>query len=124
GDQRGLKFFYHQFYEYLFSRAFRATQDDCAAKSIAQEAFLRLWLFRTKIEDVEDIQTFLKAQVRSAITAFYNKSRNRFHRTLLRLDSIESYQEFMLGYEMEEDEEENMIYLDQLEEEKQQRLKQ
>lgn len=124
GDERGLDFFYQRFYGYLFARTFRATQDDCVAESIAQEALLRLWLFRNQIKDIEHILAFLKTQVRSAIHAFYNKTRNRFHRSLLRLDAIEDYQEFLLGYEMEEEEEMDLVYLDKLEEEKQQRLDQ
>lgn len=122
GDEKGLNFFYRRFYGYISARAFRATQDDCAAKSIAQEALLRLWLFRKQLKDAEDIQAFLKAQVRSSINAYYNKTRNRFHRSLLRLDSIEDYQEFLLGHEMEEEEEMDIVYLERLDQEKQQRL--
>ncbi|WP_333886230.1 hypothetical protein [Sphingobacterium siyangense] len=124
GDERGLNFFYHRFYNYLFARTYRATQDDCAAESIAQEAILRLWLFRREVKDVDHILSFLKAQVKAALHAFFNKSRNRFHRSLLRLDAIEDYQEFLLGYETEEEEEMDLVYLEKLEEEKQQRLDQ
>lgn len=124
GHERGLDFFYSRFYGYLFARTFRATQDDCAAESIAQEAFLRLWLFRKQINDVEDILSFLKAQVKSAINTFYSKTRNRFHRSLLRLDAIADYNDFLLGYEIEEEEEIDIVYLEKLEEQKQHRLDQ
>ncbi|WP_333801990.1 hypothetical protein [Sphingobacterium multivorum] len=124
GDERGLNFFYYRFYSYLFARTYRATQDDCAAESIAQEAILRLWLFRREVKDVDHILSFLKAQVKAALHAFFNKSRNRFHRSLLRLDAIEDYQEFFLGYETEEEEEMDLVYLEKLEEEKQLRLDQ
>ncbi|WP_333576928.1 RNA polymerase sigma factor [Sphingobacterium sp.] len=124
GNERGLDYFYRRFYHYLFHRALRATQEDCTAESIAQEALLRLWLYREQITHVDDILNFLKRQTRSAIDAFYNKSRNRFNRSLLRLDGIEDYQEFLLGYEMEEAEEIDLVYLEKLEEEKQQRLDQ
>lgn len=122
GDERGLAFFYERYYSYLFTRTLRATQDDCAAESIAQEALLRLWLFRERVECAEGVFDFLKKQLRAAIDAFYSKSKNRFHRSLLRLDGIEDYQEFLLGYEMEEAEEEDVVYLEGLEEEKQRRL--
>lgn len=124
GDERGLSFFYKLFYKKLFVWAFRATQDDCAAESIVQEALLRLWLYRNQVTDNDNILNFLKTQVKSAIQAFYNTTRNRFHRSLLRLDSIENYQEFLLGYELEEEEEVDLIYMEKLEEEKQQRLDQ
>lgn len=122
GNENGLKFFYHKFYEYFFFRARRATDDECTGESIVQEAFLRLWLFRENVNSEADILDFLKSQVRSAIRAFYQKSRNRFHRSLLRLDSIEDYQEFMLGYELEEEQEEDIVYLEQLEAEKKKKL--
>jgi len=87
-----------------------------------QEAFLRLWLFREQVESSEHLLTFIKQQVRSAIQVYYHKSRNRFNRSLLRLDGIEDYQEFLLGYELEEEEKIDLVYLEKLEEEKQQRL--
>lgn len=124
GNERGLNFFYHRFYEYLFFRTLRATQDECAAESIVQEALLRLWLFREQVKDTEDILSFLKSQIKTAIQIFYNKSQHKFNRSLLRLDAVEDYQEFLIGYEIEEDIEVDLLHLEKLEEERQQRLNQ
>lgn len=124
GDERGLDFFYKRYFGYLFSRTFRATKDDCISESIAQEALLRLWIFRNNIRDSDDILLFLKKQVRSAVHSFFTKSNNRFNRDLLRLDGIENFQEFMLGYEMEENEEIDIEYLEKLDSEKHHRLDQ
>ncbi|WP_144243259.1 RNA polymerase sigma factor [Sphingobacterium sp. ML3W] len=122
GDERGLNFLYNRFYGYLFARTYRATKDDCAAESIAQEALLRLWLYRKQVKDIDDAFIFVKVQVKAAINAFYVTARNKFHRNLLRLDGIEDYQEFLLGYEIEEEDEADLVYLEKLEEEKQERL--
>ncbi|RZF58101.1 RNA polymerase sigma factor [Sphingobacterium corticibacterium] len=122
GQEKGLAFFYKKYYGYLAFRTEKATQDECAAESIAQEAFLRLWLFRENLQSEEELFQFLKTQVKSAVHAFYSKTRNRFHRSLLRLDGIEDYQEFLLGYELEDEEEEDIVYLEQLEEEKKEKL--
>lgn len=124
GDERGLNYCYSRFYGYLFLRSFRATKDDCMAEIIAQEALLRLWLCRKQVKDIDDTLNFLKTQVKAAINAFYNTTRNRFHKSLLRLDGIEDYQEFLLGYEIEEEDEMDLVYLEKLEEEKQERLDQ
>ncbi|MEJ5055628.1 RNA polymerase sigma factor [Sphingobacterium sp. MYb382] len=124
GNERGLDFFYNRFYGYLFFRTLHATKDECATESIVQEALLRLWLFRGQVKDVEGILSFLKTQVKSAIHIFYSKSQNKFNRRLLRLDAIEDYQDFLLGYEMEEEVEIDLLYLEQLEEEKEIRLNQ
>lgn len=122
GDERGLSYFYERYYAYFYNRALRATKSECPAQSIAQEAFLRLWLYREQIKSVDDVPAFLKTQVSTAITAYYNKTQVRFQRSLLQLDDIDDYQDFLLGYELEEPEEEDLIYLEQLEEEKQERL--
>ncbi|RKE42606.1 hypothetical protein [Sphingobacterium detergens] len=124
GNENGLKFFYQRFYDYFRFRAHRATDDECTGESIAQEAFLRLWLFRENVNSETELFEFLKSQVKSAINAFFQKSRNRFHRSLLRLDGIEDYQEFLLGYELEEEPEVDILYLEQLELEKKEQLKQ
>lgn len=122
GHEKGLNFFYKKYFSYLLSWAHRATKDECAAESITQEAMLRLWLFRENVESLQCIQDFLHGQLKEAIKTYYNKSNNRFHRSLLQLDGIEDYQEFMLGYELEEEEEEDVVYLEKLEDEKKKQL--
>lgn len=122
GDERGLTYFYNRFYGYLFVKSYCVTKDDCAAESIAQEALLRLWLCRKQMKTIDDTFAFLKAQVKTAIDAFYSTTKTRFHRKLLRLDGIEDYQEFLVGYTLEEEEETDIVYLEKLEEEKQERL--
>ncbi|WP_447767058.1 RNA polymerase sigma factor [Sphingobacterium faecium] len=122
GDERGFTYFYNRFYGYLFVKSYRVTKDDCAAESIAQEALLRLWLCRKQMKTIDDTFAFLKAQVKAAICAFYSTTKTRFHRKLLRLDGIEDYQEFLVGYTLEEEEETDIVYLEKLEEEKQERL--
>lgn len=122
GNEKGLDFFYKKYFNELCYRAERATEDLCTAESIVQEAFFRLWLFREQINDAESLFNFLKKQIRAAIGVYFTKSRNRFQRSLLRLDGIEDYQEFMLGYDTEEEEEIDTIYIDRLEEEKQAKL--
>lgn len=122
GIEKGLNFFYDQFYSYFFLRSNRATQDACIAASITHEAFLRLWLCRENIHTEEDVFHFLKIQIKSAIQDFYSKTQNRFHRSLLQLDSIENYQEFLTGYEEKEESIEDLVYLDKLENEKKEQL--
>lgn len=76
------------------------------------------------IRDVDHLHEFLSAQLSEAGKAYYGKTVHRFHRSMLRLDGIEDSQEFMLGYEIEEEQEEDTVYLEQLETEKQQQLEQ
>ena len=124
GDETGLNYFYHTYYDYYAWRAERFVKDDAVGHTIAQEGFLRLWLMRDNIRDVAQLHEFLGYQLREAGMAYYRKSLNRFHRSMLRLDGIEDFQEFMLGYELEDETEEDTVYLEQLETEKQQQLEQ
>lgn len=122
GDETGLNYFYRAYYPHYAYRAERYVKEDVAASSMAQEAFLRLWLMRHFIDSVEHLHQFLSQQIKEAGKAYYCKTIHRFYRSMLRLDGVEDYQEFMLGYEMEEEKEEDTVYLEQLEQEKQQQM--
>lgn len=115
GKEKGLEYFYEQLYTQLSFRSKAYVKDCSVASSIAQEAFLRLWLLRSSIRDVDHLKDFLSKQIKEAGAAYYRKTNTRFHRSLLQLDGIEDFQEFMLGYEMEEEVEEDPIYLEELE---------
>ncbi|SEL96119.1 DNA-directed RNA polymerase specialized sigma subunit, sigma24 family [bacterium A37T11] len=122
GEETGLNYFYNAYYKHYAYRAIRFVKEEVVASSMAQEAFLRLWLMRVNIRDVAHLHEFLGMQIREAGKAYYGKTINRFYRSMLQLDGIEDYQEFMLGYELEEADEEDLVYLEQLEQEKQQQL--
>lgn len=124
GDEQGLNYFYRLLFTPYFKRTECFVKDDATAEYITQEAFLRLWVCRKVIKDVQHLHDFLFKQIREAVDVYYRKASTRFQRSLLRLDAIEDYQEFMLGYEMERDEQEDTVYLDALEEEKQKQLAQ
>ncbi|MEC3878481.1 sigma factor-like helix-turn-helix DNA-binding protein [Parapedobacter sp. 10938] len=124
GNEAGLNYFYHAYYDYYEWRAERFVKDDVVGNAIAQEGFLRLWLMRDIIRDVAHLHEFLGHQLREAGMSYYRKNLNRFHRSMLRLDGIEDFQEFMLGYELEDEAEEDAVYLEQLEAEKHRQLEQ
>ena len=113
GEERGLNFFYKRFFPALLKRTAHSIHDECAAESIVQEAFLRLWIFRKKIAEPEDTLPFLHAQVSAAIKSFYCITRNRFHRSLLRLDDSCHYKELLQSYDLEEENVTNMEYSEQ-----------
>lgn len=122
GKEEGLEYFYNQLYKTYAYRSERYVKCDCMAASIAQEAFLRLWLMRDRIESVEHMKEFIGKQIREAGSAYYRKSTVRFQRSLLQLDGIEDYQEFMMGYEMEEAYEEDTVFLEEIEKNKKEQL--
>jgi hypothetical protein len=79
---------------------------------------------RSSIRDIDHLKDFLSKQIKEAGAAYYQKNNTRFHRSLLQLDGIENFQEFMLGYEMEEEVEEDTVYLEELESAKKDQLNQ
>src|SRR5690606_10723006 len=78
---------------------------------------------RENIENIEHALTFIERQATEAITHYYNLTKTRFNRSLLQLDGIEDYQRFMLGY-WDDDQEEDLEYLDMLDEQNKGILKQ
>lgn len=101
GQEAGLNHFYNRLYPVVSYWAFKRVKDDVAASSIAQEAFLKLWLVRAKINDIKELITFLSQRVKQGCTDFYRQSSARFHRGLIKLDDIGNYQEFIGAYEPE-----------------------
>ncbi|MFZ4263777.1 sigma-70 family RNA polymerase sigma factor [Sphingobacterium sp. HJSM2_6] len=100
GNERGLDHYYKLHSFDLFNRANNATKDSCISQSIVQEAFFKLWLFREKLIYEKDISSFLKFQVKNAVSDFYRKTDKLFQKSLLRLDDIEDYQQFMHSHEV------------------------
>jgi len=124
GDEIGFTYLYNMFYKTYYWKSMRMVKNNCVADSIAQEAFLKLWLMRESITDLSALSDFLNVQTKTSSRSFYKKSSTRFHKSLLKLDDHPNYQQFMLGYEFSFDEEETLdeIYLDGLEKEQQQQL--
>jgi len=115
GDEKGLEYFYHRLYPSLFHKRKRYIKDEVNADCIVNEAFLRLWLIRNSITDPNHIETFLSDTTLEACKTFYKTSRHNFQRNMLRLDEIENYQEFMGGYDPEEElDQDDILYQDEL----------
>jgi len=117
GDEKGLEYFYNRLYPSLFYKRMRYIKDDTNAASIVSEAFLRLWLIRNNITDPSHIETFLSDTTLEACKSYYKTSSHNFQRNMLRLDEIENYQEFMGGYDPEEElDQDDIFYQEELDE--------
>lgn len=123
GNERGLTFFYKRFFNTFYIKAFRGTKKDCcAATSIVQEAFLKLWLCREQVKTEQELIGFLQAQVRANIYAYYEKSQTRFQRSLLQVDGFENADEYLLIDRPVPEENEDLSVLDDLERERRAQL--
>lgn len=123
GNERGLTFFYKRFFNRFYLRAFRGTKKDCcAATSIVQEAFLKLWLCRDQVKTEQELLVFLQGQVSANIYAYYEKSQTRFQRSLLQVDGIENADDYLLRDRPVLEENEELSVLDDLERERRAQL--
>ncbi|GHE29098.1 sigma factor-like helix-turn-helix DNA-binding protein [Sphingobacterium griseoflavum] len=120
GDERGLDYFYTNYYGYLFHRSLKATKDFCHSESIVQEAML--WLFRENLSCSDDVTSFLKTQVSGSLHTYFVSAKYRFHRRFLQMDGIEDYQDFLLPDETADEEPDYLLEIDTLEKEQQDQL--
>jgi len=117
GDEKGLEYFYNRLYPSLFYKRKRYIKDEINADCIVSDAFLRLWLIRNTITDPDHIEVFLSKTTMDACKAYYRASRNNLRRSMLMLDDIENYQEFMAGYDPEEElDHDDVIYQEEMDE--------
>lgn len=113
GKEKGLEYYYRRYFRMICYRLCYSLKNDLAASSITQEAFLRLWIFRQTIKEEDDVLPFLWRQVKRNCHEWNKRSDLRFFNGLVRLDSIENYQEFMAGYtEGEPDDTEKRVFED------------
>jgi len=110
GNEKGLEFFYKLLYPSIYHYGFRYIKDDMSADCIVNEAFLRLWLCRKSISCPEHIETFVRKLTSDSCRAYYKTTAGRFQRNMLRLDEIENYQDFTVGYNPDPDGEGDVIY--------------
>ncbi|PWG78176.1 sigma-70 family RNA polymerase sigma factor [Pararcticibacter amylolyticus] len=110
GKEEGLEYYYSRYFRLLHDRVFRITKNDLAASTVAQEAFLRLWIFRQRIGEEEQVWAFLWQQAQERYRAWFRRHDMRFFKSLVQLDAIDGYQDFLAGYSEEEDEPEYALF--------------
>lgn len=97
GDEAGLTYFYSRFYRWYAYRAYRYIREDLDAHCAAQEAFLRLWIFRDSIEDVPHLHRFMSQQLKEAGKDYHRKRSNQFRRKLLWFFDYDDPESLMAG---------------------------
>jgi len=116
GNEKGLTFFYQLWYPKLYYWGFRYIKDDVNADCIVNEAFLRGWLARSSMKTVEQLEVFVKRLIADECRAFYKTANHQFQRSMLRLDDIEDYQDWMAGFDPRLESEEETLYGQELDE--------
>jgi len=99
GNERGLAFFYRLWYHRYYYWGLKYTKDDVSADCIVSEAFLRLWLVRGRMETVAQLEAFIRKLIADGCRAYYSTGSGKFQRSMLRLDEIAGYQDWMAGFD-------------------------
>ncbi|MBO9573450.1 MAG: sigma-70 family RNA polymerase sigma factor [Chitinophagaceae bacterium] len=83
GDQRAFRELYDSYWQRIYSTALTILQSHDRSMDIVQETFIRVWNYRTKLNNVENFEAYLytiaKNQIRTVLKA---------HKKLLPPDSL------------------------------------
>lgn len=86
GEEHALDYFYTCYNKTLYAKARLATGDADISLTIVQEAFFRLWLFRTRVTNLESVQNLLEDEVKRAARDFYGNPSEQFRRNFVQLE--------------------------------------
>ncbi|SDW85529.1 RNA polymerase sigma-70 factor [Flavobacterium degerlachei] len=85
GDDLAFNFFFNKYYNRVLGFSIQFIYDQDEAKNVTQEAFLKLWINKHKIETVNGIQSFLFTYAKSICLNLlrHNKVKDKFRNELL-----------------------------------------
>ena len=102
GDETALNYMYGRYYRPLFHHGRRIVEDEFAASCIVQEAFLKSWQFRERMESMRHIYCFIRQDVNWKCFAYLSNPSNRFHRNLVGDGAVEKYSDYFFDGEAED----------------------
>ncbi|MFV0141110.1 RNA polymerase sigma factor [Empedobacter falsenii] len=91
GDPKALEQIYSRHKRLLFWIGKQIITDEFVVECLVQDAFLKLWEYREKIEKPEHIFFFTRLVLKHSCYSHYRSSKNKFFRSVHSLDSYENY---------------------------------
>ena len=99
GNSTAFERIYVRYNKRIFWFGKQIIEDDFVIECLVQDAFLRLWEYREKMESPDHIFFFLRLVMKYSCYSHYAKPKNKFFRTVSSLESYENYQSYLAGYD-------------------------
>ena len=80
-------------------------EDDFVVETLVQDTFLKLWLHRDTIETPNHILGFLRFVLKETAYLISLLRKNKFARLTASLESFENYQDYLIGFDPQNDKE-------------------
>ncbi|QBO58227.1 RNA polymerase sigma factor [Chryseobacterium salivictor] len=105
GDPASLEHIHLRYKRLLFWIGKQMLDDDFVVETLVQDTFLKLWLHRDSIETPNHIIGFLRFVLKRDCITYFNAPRNKFSRLINSLERYENYQDYLAGYDPQQDKE-------------------
>jgi RNA polymerase sigma-70 factor (family 1) len=92
GDETAFAQLYDQLWSKLYSTTYNYVRDKAISSGIVQDAFVKLWINRSTLEDVKDITAFAMTTIKFAVYDHFDKKavEQKYLRVALRNSPISS----------------------------------
>ncbi|MGV0977768.1 RNA polymerase sigma factor [Empedobacter falsenii] len=99
GNSTALERIYVRYHKRIFWFGKQIITDEFVVECLLQDAFVRLWEYREKMESPDHIFFFLRLVMKHSCYSHYRKPKNKFFRSVSSLESYENYQNYLAGYD-------------------------
>lgn len=88
GDEKAFEYVYGRYYKPLYRHGYQIIDDEFAVNCIVNEAFLKGWAFRERMENMRHIYCFIRQEVNWKCYAYFKNPSNLFHCRLVHPEYI------------------------------------